>query len=287
MGRVGRGRDRDEGEGAQRLVHDERFWGCDIVDESRIASTFPGTRRGAGRRRWRPRCRTRGRGFARASDMGLARSRRGRRTMSRIVGVAARPRWRASPWAAPRISSPSSRRCAPSLGHTLPLVPTPRLEPSVADPSPSSPTQTSAPAAVTREELGRATWLFLHTLAAQFPDDPTRQQEKDARDLIHILTRVYPCEVCAAHFAEIVKRNPPDTSSGMALQQWACAAHNEVNASLGKPAFDCAAVASRWAGLDCGSDDDDGCSLENRRAKGRGGGGGASQGSGRARIDTY
>lgn len=147
--------------------------------------------------------------------------------------------------------------------------------------------QTSAPAAVTREELGRATWLFLHTLAAQFPDDPTRQQEKDARDLIHILTRVYPCEVCAAHFAEIVKRNPPDTSSGMALQQWACAAHNEVNASLGKPAFDCAAVASRWAGLDCGSDDDDGCSLENRRAKGRGGGGGASQGSGRARIDTY
>ena len=152
---------------------------------------------------------------------------------------------------------------------------------------PSSQTQTSPPAAVTREELGRATWLFLHTLAAQFPDDPTRQQEKDARDLIHILTRVYPCEVCAAHFAEIVKRNPPDTSSGMALQQWACAAHNEVNASLGKPAFDCAAVASRWAGLDCGSNDDDGCSLENRRAKGRGGGGGASQGGGRARIDTY
>jgi FAD-linked sulfhydryl oxidase len=177
----------------------------------------------------------------------------------------------------------------PSLGRALPLVrPLVSSSRSLTRP-PSSPTQTSVPAAVTREELGRATWLFLHTLAAQFPDDPTRQQEKDARDLIHILTRAYPCEVCAAHFAEIVKRDPPDTSSGMALQQWACAAHNEVNASLGKPAFDCAAVASRWAGLDCGGDDEDGCSLENRRAKaeGRGGGGGASEGGGRARIDTY
>lgn len=38
--------------------------------------------------------------------------------------------------------------------------------------------------AVTREEVGRATWTFLHTLAAQYPEKPTRQQQRDARNLV-------------------------------------------------------------------------------------------------------
>ena len=37
---------------------------------------------------------------------------------------------------------------------------------------------------VTREEVGRATWTFLHTLAAQYPEKPTRQQRRDARNLV-------------------------------------------------------------------------------------------------------
>lgn len=38
--------------------------------------------------------------------------------------------------------------------------------------------------AVSKEEVGRATWTFLHTLAAQFPESPTRQQQRDARNLV-------------------------------------------------------------------------------------------------------
>ena len=55
--------------------------------------------------------------------------------------VADRRRRRAAPLAsvslggAPTTSSPSSRRCVLSLGRALPLVPTPRLELSVADSS--------------------------------------------------------------------------------------------------------------------------------------------------------
>ena len=59
--------------------------------------------------------------------------------------------------------------------------------------------------AVTKEELGRATWVFLHTLAAQFPERPTRQQQRDARQLVDSLTRIYPCADCAQHFQEIVR----------------------------------------------------------------------------------
>lgn len=58
---------------------------------------------------------------------------------------------------------------------------------------------------VTKEELGRATWVFLHTLAAQFPERPSRQQQRDARQLMDSFTRIYPCADCAQHFQEIVR----------------------------------------------------------------------------------
>lgn len=43
--------------------------------------------------------------------------------------------------------------------------------------------------AVTREEVGRATWTFLHTLAAQYPEKPTRQQRRDAKNLVRAAVR--------------------------------------------------------------------------------------------------
>jgi hypothetical protein len=79
--------------------------------------------------------------------------------------------------------------------------------------------------AVTREELGRCTWTLLHTLAAQYAEQPTKQQQRDARELVRagargrgaashlaaqilILTRLYPCRECAVHFAELVRSVP-------------------------------------------------------------------------------
>ncbi|KAJ6409492.1 hypothetical protein OIU84_009066 [Salix udensis] len=60
-------------------------------------------------------------------------------------------------------------------------------------------------APLTKEELGRATWTFLHTLAAQYPEHPTRQQKKDVKELMAILSRMYPCQECADHFKEVIK----------------------------------------------------------------------------------
>ncbi len=37
---------------------------------------------------------------------------------------------------------------------------------------------------ISKEELGRGTWTFLHTLAAQWPQQPTRQQQKDLTSLV-------------------------------------------------------------------------------------------------------
>lgn len=109
--------------------------------------------------------------------------------------------------------------------------------------------QTAAP--VTKEELGRATWTFLHTLAAQYPDKPTRQQKKDVKELMAILSRMYPCQDCADHFKEILRANPVQAASHTEFSQWLCHVHNVVNRSLGKSIFPCERVDARWGKLEC------------------------------------
>lgn len=42
----------------------------------------------------------------------------------------------------------------------------------------------SPAATVSKEELGRATWTMLHTLAVQYPQAPTKQQQKDVKTLV-------------------------------------------------------------------------------------------------------
>lgn len=42
--------------------------------------------------------------------------------------------------------------------------------------------------AVSRDELGRATWTLLHSIASYYPDKPTRQQQKDVKSLVRSKT---------------------------------------------------------------------------------------------------
>ncbi|OAY39272.1 FAD-linked sulfhydryl oxidase ERV1 [Manihot esculenta] len=106
-------------------------------------------------------------------------------------------------------------------------------------------------APVTKEELGRATWTFLHTLAAQYPEKPTRQQKKDVKELMAILSRMYPCKECADHFKEVLRANPVLAGSQTEFSQWLCHVHNVVNRSLGKLVFPCERVDARWGKLEC------------------------------------
>lgn len=104
---------------------------------------------------------------------------------------------------------------------------------------------------VSKEELGRATWTFLHTLGAQYPDIPTRQQKKDVKELMAIISRIYPCKECAEHFKEVLRANPVQVSSQSDFSQWLCHVHNVVNRSLGKVTFPCERLDARWGKLEC------------------------------------
>uniref|UniRef100_A0A803NNR2 Sulfhydryl oxidase n=1 Tax=Cannabis sativa TaxID=3483 RepID=A0A803NNR2_CANSA len=104
---------------------------------------------------------------------------------------------------------------------------------------------------VSKEELGRATWTFLHTLAARYPDNPTRQQKKDVKELMAILTRMYPCKDCADHFKKVLSENPVQAGSHTEFSMWLCQVHNVVNRSLDKPIFPCERVEARWGKSEC------------------------------------
>ena len=55
---------------------------------------------------------------------------------------------------------------------------------------------------VDKNELGRNTWSFLHTMAAYYPEEPTAKQQKDMNNFIKLFSRFYPCDWCSYHMRE-------------------------------------------------------------------------------------
>lgn len=110
----------------------------------------------------------------------------------------------------------------------------------------SSPSEEVRQCPLDKDELGRNTWSFLHTMAANYPGTPTPVQRGNMTSFMRLFSEFYPCEPCAASLRDELKKNPPDTSSQHMLSQWMCRLHNSVNICLGKPPFDCSWVTERW-----------------------------------------
>jgi thiol-disulfide isomerase/thioredoxin len=97
-----------------------------------------------------------------------------------------------------------------------------------------------AKAKLWREELGRATWKLMHTMAAKYPNEPTDGDRLGMIGFLDGLRQLYPCETCRAHLkAHLNRMGPYPTQSRAEISQFLCRLHNRVNHDLEKPAFNC------------------------------------------------
>lgn len=96
---------------------------------------------------------------------------------------------------------------------------------------------------VNMAEEGPKLWRFLHESA--LIGDPAK-----ARELARSMTLKVPCGECKAFWTQHVEANPPPTTSRDDLFAWTVAAHNAVNAKLGKLAVDLATARATWDTVD-------------------------------------
>lgn len=96
------------------------------------------------------------------------------------------------------------------------------------------------------EQLGRSSWTLLHSIGAKYPINPSAEQQNDITNFLQLFGKLYPCWFCAKDFNQYLSENKPKVKTQEDLNRWLCDAHNEVNAKLGKPTFDCNLWKQRW-----------------------------------------
>ncbi|EEA05877.1 Erv1 / Alr family protein [Cryptosporidium muris RN66] len=83
------------------------------------------------------------------------------------------------------------------------------------------------------KEIGRATWLYLHTIANQYPINPTEQDIEEWSKWFNSFTKLYPCKLCRTGISKVIKNFPPRLSNRDDFILWVCEFHNLINKDLG------------------------------------------------------
>lgn len=84
---------------------------------------------------------------------------------------------------------------------------------------------------------GPHAWIFLHSITMNYPKNPTEKDKQIYFDFFNQLKDILPCQKCAHHYGEHIKKHPINTAleSRDSMIRWLIQIHNEVNEDLGKP----------------------------------------------------
>jgi hypothetical protein len=84
---------------------------------------------------------------------------------------------------------------------------------------------------------GPTGWVFLHCIAQNYPEEPTRLQKKQYREYFKLVGNVLPCRYCRESYQQFIKE--PTTKldthvmkNRQTLSKWLYDVHNKVNKKL-------------------------------------------------------
>eukprot|EP00929_Paragymnodinium_shiwhaense_P097211 TRINITY_DN58974_c0_g1_i1.p1 TRINITY_DN58974_c0_g1~~TRINITY_DN58974_c0_g1_i1.p1 ORF type:complete len:174 (+),score=27.59 TRINITY_DN58974_c0_g1_i1:80-601(+) len=100
-----------------------------------------------------------------------------------------------------------------------------------------------------REEIGRAAWRYVHTMAAHYPEAPSMPEQVNSLAWLRSFVQFYPCGLCAREFVDVCRGLPPRLTSRLDYAMWWCEAHNRVRDDLSQPPRRCEASELLSLGL--------------------------------------
>ena len=86
---------------------------------------------------------------------------------------------------------------------------------------------------------GPKLWFVIHTMALNFPDNPTYDDKRNYETFFNSLKFVIPCDKCRVHYTERINKNPiiNHLENSDSLFRYTIELHNDVNKSLGKRTY--------------------------------------------------
>ena len=86
---------------------------------------------------------------------------------------------------------------------------------------------------------GNHGWEFLHTIAFNYPEQPTKEQKTHYKNFFTNITYVLPCKYCRESFILYLKYIPIDIflDNKYSLSYWLFSIHNLINQKINKPNF--------------------------------------------------
>ena len=86
---------------------------------------------------------------------------------------------------------------------------------------------------------GPKLWFVIHTMALNYPDNPTYDDKRNYENFFNSLQFVIPCDKCRIHYTERINKNPVinHLENSDSLFRYTIEIHNDVNKSLGKRTY--------------------------------------------------
>ena len=82
---------------------------------------------------------------------------------------------------------------------------------------------------------GKQAWHFIHSIALNYPENPTEDDKNNYILFLNSLEYVLPCPICGYHFKQNMELTPPKLTNKTDFFNWTVDMHNEVNKSNNKP----------------------------------------------------